>query len=91
MGQTHIDGSEQTGSRTSRRQLLGLVAGAGAASLAGCSNPFGGGSNVDKDLVVTNWTSGDELGGPGTRMIAPVIEAVFILDFNWPFALNATT
>ncbi|WP_435348501.1 ABC transporter permease [Haloarchaeobius sp. HRN-SO-5] len=26
------------------------------------------------------------LGGPGTRMIAPVIETVFILDFNWPFA-----
>lgn len=26
------------------------------------------------------------LGGPDTRMIAPVIETVFILDFNWPFA-----
>lgn len=26
------------------------------------------------------------LGGPSTRMIAPVIETVFILDFNWPFA-----
>ncbi|MXR21286.1 ABC transporter permease [Halobacterium bonnevillei] len=26
------------------------------------------------------------LGGPNTRMIAPVIETVFILDFNWPFA-----
>lgn len=26
------------------------------------------------------------LGGPGTRMIAPVIENVFFLDFNWPFA-----
>lgn len=26
------------------------------------------------------------LGGPDTRMIAPVIESVFILDFNWPFA-----
>jgi spermidine/putrescine transport system permease protein len=26
------------------------------------------------------------LGGPGTRMIAPVIETVFLLDFNWPFA-----
>lgn len=26
------------------------------------------------------------LGGPSTRMIAPVIESVFIIDFNWPFA-----
>ena len=26
------------------------------------------------------------LGGPGTRMIAPIIEGVFINDFNWPFA-----
>jgi len=26
------------------------------------------------------------LGGPTTRMIAPVIETVFSLDFNWPFA-----
>ncbi|WP_227132754.1 ABC transporter permease [Halorubellus salinus] len=26
------------------------------------------------------------LGGPTTRMIAPIIEGVFINDFNWPFA-----
>lgn len=26
------------------------------------------------------------LGDSGERMIAPVIESVFILDFNWPFA-----
>jgi spermidine/putrescine transport system permease protein len=26
------------------------------------------------------------LGGPSTRMIAPLIESVFIIDFNWPFA-----
>lgn len=26
------------------------------------------------------------LGGPDTRMIAPVIETVFMIDFNWPFA-----
>lgn len=26
------------------------------------------------------------LGDSGSRMIAPVIESVFILDFNWPFA-----
>ena len=26
------------------------------------------------------------LGGPKTRLIAPVIETVFMIDFNWPFA-----
>lgn len=26
------------------------------------------------------------LGGPSTRMVAPLIESVFIIDFNWPFA-----